>query len=251
MDDKAEGRKSNKFPWALYAAVPGVTVLLSLIQASKASVRPSSIRLFVPRYAVLWSFVLLMLLISSFAAAELLDRIVASVDHTVITLSELNQAVAFNRALGGGDHARIREETLEGLVNRELLVQEARRLRFVEVTDQDVSAEIEMLRKRLGSEKAFEAFLAEVSVTREQLAAMLGERLLVERFVEKKIGLFIRVSRDEAQDYFDRNPDRFKGKRFSEVQKAITAGLQEQKLEAQMAKYLAELRSKADIRVQL
>ena len=88
-------------------------------------------------------------------------------------------------------------------------------------------------------------------MTREELARMLGERLLVERFVEKKIGLFIRVSRDEAQEYFKQHADRFKGKRFQEVQKEITALLSGQKLDEQLAQYLAELRSKADIRVKL
>jgi parvulin-like peptidyl-prolyl isomerase len=213
-------------------------------------------RLCVPRFLpslvprLLLVFLLIFFAFQAAAQAELIDRVVAYVGHTVITLSELNQAVAFNRALGG-DRTKIREETLEGLINRHLLVQEARRLRFVEITDQDVNAEMSKLRQRLGSDKRFDSFLADVDVSREQLARMLAERLLVERFVEKKIGLFIRVSRDEAQEYFDRHPDRFKGMRFADVQKAIIAGLQEKKLEEQMEKYLAELKSKTDIRVQL
>jgi peptidyl-prolyl cis-trans isomerase SurA len=193
----------------------------------------------------------LLLLVFPFAAeAELIDRVVASVNNDVITLSELNRAVAFNTALGGG-RKNIRKETLDGLINRRLLVQDARRLRFVEVSRQDIETEIEKLKKRLGSGEAYGKFLARVDVTGEQLGRMLGERLLVERFVEKKISLYIRVSRDEAQDYFNRNPGLFTGKRFPEVQKAITARLQEQKLERQMSQYLAELRNKADIRVNL
>jgi hypothetical protein len=209
---------------------------------------------FVPRplpFLLRLAIVLLPVLLGHASArAELVDRVVAYVNHTVITLSELDQAVAFNRALSG-DRATIREETLEGLINRQLLVQDARRLRFVEITDQDVSAEMDELRRRLGSEKAFDSFLADIDASREQLSRMLAERLLVERFVEKKIGLFIRVSRDEAQDYFNSHPDRFKGMRFAEVQKAITSGLQEMKMEEEMGKYLSELKSKADIRVQL
>ena len=210
--------------------------------------RPSDFSFLLPRvFLIVVSFLFFPF---QSAQAELIDRVVAYVDHTVITLSELNQAVAFNRALGG-DRAKIREETLDGLINRQLLVQEARRLRFVEITDQDVNVEMSKLRQRLGSDKHFDSFLADLDISGDQLARMLAERLLVERFVEKKIGLFIRVSRDEAQEYFNSHPDRFKGIRFAEVQKAITSGLQEKKLEEQMAKYLAELKSKADIRVQL
>ena len=193
--------------------------------------------------------ILSVLLFSLPAGAELIDRVVASVNNDVITWSELNQAVGFNAALGGGGGGELRAQTLEGLINRRLLVQEARRLKFVEISEQDVDAETNKLRERLGSEKAFTDLLGKLDMTGGQLRRMLAERLLVERHVEKKVGLFIRVTRDEAEAYFNRNPGRFRGKRFSEVQKAITAGLQEQQLDQQMTKYLAELRSKADVRM--
>ncbi len=185
------------------------------------------------------------------ARAELLDRVVASVDTAVITLSELNQAVGFNAALSGtdGNEEKLRAETLEGLINRQLLVQEAYRLKFVEVSEQDINAEMEKLQKRLGPDKAFEDLLARLDMTKEQLGRMLGERLLVERFIEKKIGVFVRVSRDEAQDYFNSHPAAFKDKSFPEVQKAITEALSEQKLEQQTKQYLDELRNKANIRM--
>ena len=183
------------------------------------------------------------------ASAELVDRIVASVNNDVITLSELERAVAFNVAFGGKNDDKLRSETLEGLINRHLLIQEAYRLKFVEVSDQDINAEIEKLKLRLGSENAFAGFLARLDITREQLGRMLGERILVEKFIEKKIGLYVRVSRDEARDYFNNHPAEFRDKRFQEVQRTITSMLTDQKLEQQVAQYLAELRSKADIRL--
>jgi hypothetical protein len=128
------------------------------------------------------------------------------------------------------------------------LIQEAYRLKFVEVSEQEAEAEIEKLRKQLGPDKAYSDFLARLDLSPAQLRKMLGERLLVERFVEKKIGLYIRVSRDEAEAYYKTHQDQFKGKQFAEVQKAIVTGLSRQKLDEQMARYLTELRNKADIR---
>ncbi len=185
----------------------------------------------------------------STSRAELVDRVVASVNNDVVTLSELDQAVGFNAAFGGGNSEQLRRETLDGLINRHLLTQEAYRLKFVEVTDQDITAEMGKLKARLGSEEAFGAFLAKLDMTREQMGRMLGERLLVEKFIEKKIELYVRVGRDEAQDYFDRHPAEFKGKSFPEAQKAITALLTSRKLDQQVAQYLADLKSKADIRI--
>ena len=182
--------------------------------------------------------------------AELIDRVVAAVNNEVITLSELRQAVAFNAALGGkGNGRQLEQETREGLINGRLLLQEAYRLKFAEVSEQDIAAEVGRLRQRLGSDDAYRAFLVRTDLTEERLGRMLGDRLLIERFVEKKIGLFARVSRDEAQSYFQDHPKEFKDKRFAQVQKAITALLSGQKVSQQLDQYVAELRDRAVMRL--
>jgi hypothetical protein len=186
------------------------------------------------------------------AFAELVDHIVAAVNHEVITASELAQAVAINELLGnagGKGRAALQAETLKGLITRRLLVQEARRLRFVEVSDQEINAEIGKFKKRFASDAAFVAFLESQDMTERELARMLGERLLVERFVEKKVGLFVRVDRDEAQSYFDSHPAQFQGRRFQDVQQSITAFLMDQKVGRQLDQYVSELRAKAEIRI--
>jgi parvulin-like peptidyl-prolyl isomerase len=195
---------------------------------------------------VLWVF----LSLAAAGRAELIDRVVAAVNNDVITLSELRQAVAFNAALGGKGNGRLLElETREGLINGKLLLQEAYRLRFAEVSEEDVAAEIGRLRQRLGSDDAYREFLARTGLTEERLGRMLGDRLLIERFVEKKIGLFARVTRDEAQSYFQDHPQEFKDKRFSQVQKSITALLSEEKVGQQLDLYIAELRDRAVLRI--
>ncbi len=184
------------------------------------------------------------------ARAELIDRVVASVNNDVITLSELRQAVAFNRAMGGaGTGKQMERETLEGLINRRLLLQEAGRIHLVEVSEADVAAEQEKLRGRFGTEDAYRAFLASTGLTETQLSRILGERLLVERFVQKKIELFARVTHDEAQSYYAEHGAEFKGLRFTEVQPQITTLLAAQKTAQQLDQYLADLRARADIRV--
>src|SRR5271155_2684107 len=95
-------------------------------------------------YYVTITLLAVLLLVFPYAArAELIDRVVAAVNHEVITWSDLEQAVRFNATLSGGscDGERLRTETREGLINRRLLIQEAGRLRFVDVSAQDISAE--------------------------------------------------------------------------------------------------------------
>jgi hypothetical protein len=205
----------------------------------------------IKRRAWIVSAAVLLLLLPRAGRAELVDRIAAAVNNEVITASELALAVALNARFGnaGTDHKTLESETLDGMITRRLLIQEARRLRFVEVSDQELAAEMEKLVKRFGSDKAFHDFLNGLDATPEELARMLGERLLVERFVEKKVGLFVRISRDEAQNFFESHAADYRGKRFQDVQKTIIARLTEQKIGQHLDQYVAELRAKADIRI--
>ncbi|MHB8846080.1 MAG: SurA N-terminal domain-containing protein [Nitrospirota bacterium] len=182
--------------------------------------------------------------------AELIDRVVASVNNDVVTLSELRQTIAFNAVLGGnkGNEKHVEAEALQGIINRRLLLQEAYRLKVAEVSDQDAAAEVARLRKRLATDAAFQDLLERTDMNEQQLARLLGERLLVERFVEKKIGLFARVSRDDAQSYYKEHAIDFKGRRFAEVQKQITEYLSAQKVSQQLDQYIDELRNRAVIR---
>ena len=209
----------------------------------------------IPSFRFIQSSILLLFMIcvvgsGNPADAEPIDHIVAAVNQEVITSTDLAHAVAFNMRFGSNrDRTTLESETLEGLINRRLLVQEARRLRFVEVTDQDISAETEKVKKQFGTDKSFADFLSEQGMTEQELSRMLGEQLLVERFVEKKVGIFVRVSREQVQNYFDQNANLYKGKSFPEVQKMIYGLLVKKKTEEQLDQYVAELRSKADIRI--
>jgi hypothetical protein len=202
-------------------------------------------------WSILTALLVIVLLFPFALQAELVDRIVATVNTEVITASELSGSVALNQRLGNADKDRIAMEatTLDGLINRRLLVQEAHRLKFVEVSEQERSAEVENVAKRFASDKEFSDFLAALDMTRQDLARMLGEQLLVERFVEKKVGLFVRVTREEAESYFNEHAAEFKDKRFQDVQKMISALLTEKKMGLQLAQYLAELRGRANIRI--
>jgi hypothetical protein len=195
-----------------------LTVLSEPRGSRKVSQRPAGAYSRIVRLAVLSLFILCLASLPRPANAVLVDHIVAAVNRDVITYSDLEHAVALNMRLGAGgkDRKLLESETLEGLITRRLLVQEARRLRFVDVTDQEISAESDKLRKQ---------------------------------FVEKKVGLFMRVSREQAQKFFEERSDLYKGRRFQDVQKLIYSLLTKQKIDQQLDQYVTELRSKADIRI--
>lgn len=183
--------------------------------------------------------------------SEFIDRIVAAVNNEIITKRDLNQALAFNEAVSGQSRDKVvaEAETLEGLINRRLLVQEAVRFGFAWPAEKDIAMELEAVKRRLGSEKAVSAMLSKAGMTEAQLRHMLAERLFVERFLEKRITIFVRVGREEALAYYQSHPREFNGRRFSEAYRDIVAVISAQKQERQIEQYLAELRAKANIRM--
>lgn len=193
---------------------------------------------------------LLSVVLPSAVSGELIDRIVASVNNEVITLRDVRRAVAFNEALGavskGGK--QLEKETLEGLINSKLVLLEARRLMLVKITEEEAAAEVAALKKRLGSEQKYHAVLDALGMDAKALSRMLEERVLVERFLEKKVGLFVRVSREEARKYFNDHPREFQGMRFQRAHKKIAARLLDRKADQQVRQYLGELRNRADVR---
>jgi hypothetical protein len=185
------------------------------------------------------------------AHAEFVDNIVAVVNSEIITTTELDQTAALNERHGSlvPDKDALRAETLNGLITRRLLVQEARRQKFIEVTGREIDAEKSALVRRAGSEEAFAAFLRNIGLASRDLDRMLSEQVLVRKFIEKKFSLFVRISRDEAQQYFDAHRGEFPGKNFSDVQKTITARMADERINGQLDQFLAEIRARADIRI--
>lgn len=190
-------------------------------------------------------------LLPSLVSAEIIDRIAATVNNEIITESELRCSAALAPLLESSPETPPLTDLLDGLLARRLLVQEARRLKLVEVSDTELNAALEKIKGRFSSETAFNGFLAELDLAPRELSRMLEERIVAERFVEQKVGLFVRVSREEAQSYFDEHAEEFENKRFQDVQKTVHSLLLQRKLRSQLDQFLAELRGRADIRTSL
>jgi len=179
------------------------------------------------------------------------DHIVAAVNNEVITASLLARLVPLNEPLSQpeADGKTLKSETREGLINRRLLDQTAMRLKFVEISDQETQSAVDRLRSLFGSDDAFTEFLNMHGMSQKKLSPMVGEQLLVRKFVENKVELSVRVMRDEARDYFDTHIGEFTGKQFQDFQKGLMARLTNAKIDQQLDRHLANLRTKADMRI--
>lgn len=144
----------------------------------------------------------------SFPSAAIRDRVVAYVDNTAITLSELEKKYAETVQ---ATPAVAKEEVLNTMINRILMIREARKL-------------------RLKSE---------------------SEDALLRDYIDLKIRAFIRIKDEEIRSFYDAHSADFSGKEIDEIREDVENFLIEQELNKRLKEHIDELRNNACVKIQL
>ena len=147
-----------------------------------------------PRTMVVVLF-LFMIIPGPSARAAILDRIVASVNGEIITLSEVDARVKpLADAQGLTDPAQIEElrrQVIDSMVDRLLVFQACKRLEIT-ITDEEVDALIEeLIKSKGGTMEAFKADLVRrgmpLDLFRKDVAADLARRKIIQREIQARI----------------------------------------------------------------
>ena len=137
--------------------------------------------------------------------AAISDRVVAFVDDHAITMSELEEHY---RSTAAVSPLITREEVLDTMINRILLLREARKFR-IEASSADE---------------------------------------VVHEYIDLKIRAFIRVSESEIEKFYLENRAEFGGKELDDVRDEIDAYLTEKSLNMRLKELVAKLRAEAYIK---
>ncbi len=145
-------------------------------------------------------------------AAQTVNRIVAIVNDAVIThadvAEEVNGVLAEQDTptLGSQDAGRLQQAVLDRLIDRQLLLQEAKRV-GVTLGSDEVIQRLELIRQRFGSEEAFQQSLRESQTSEEELKEHIRDQLLVQKLIEAKIRSTIVVSPQEVATALEQHPE--------------------------------------------
>lgn len=140
------------------------------------------------------------------AFAAITDRIVAAIDNEAITLSEIEETYQYTVKLKPGV---TRQSVLDTMINRALLLREARKLR-IEAADEDA---------------------------------------LLEEYVSLKVRGFIIVTDEDVREYYDKNKNKFGGAGFEGLRDKIREYLIEENTNSRLRNLLEDLKAKAVIRI--
>ncbi len=150
--------------------------------------------------------IVVMAVSASHAGSEVIDRVVASVNNTAITLSELrDKHAAMKKAMP----SMTERETLQSMINAQLLLEKARHMR-IEGNSPDE---------------------------------------LIATYIDLKIRSSIVVQEDEVRGFYRDNRDKFGGNDYRQVRDEIEKYLTEQETNRLLQKHIESLRTGADITV--
>jgi len=203
--------------------------------------------------AALAASVSIMLALTGEAAAFVIDRIEAVVNGRVITRSELGSAydaeVLRLEAEGKNPAPGLHTEILDSLINRILILEDARKFNLVQVTDEEVDKAYNTVRQGFPSEEVFLSALSKEGITPAELKENLRDQILAAKYVDRRIKSFVRVTIEDQKKYYDENRTRFGDESFEKVQEEINDLLVEKESGKKLDDYLGELRAKSSIQL--
>ncbi len=138
--------------------------------------------------------------------AELVDRVVAFVDLKAITLSEVRET--YDRTKKVQPDVSM-EEVLNTMINRLVILSDARRLKIEGKTDDEI----------------------------------------INEYVELKVKALIRIKEESIDDYYRKNEQNFEGAPLESVRDRIEEYLMEKEANELLKKQIAELRAKSYVRI--
>jgi hypothetical protein len=135
---------------------------------------------------------------------------------------------------------------LSWLVDQTLLADDAARLQLAEVSHEQAVAELARFQARFPARADYDRFLALSELTDEEVAGVLARMVRVDRYLESRTGRGAFVADGEVADYV-----RLHGLSATSpsAREAVRAKVREERVEAAVRDLLAELRSRAEVRI--
>ena len=190
------------------------------------------------------------------ARAEVVDRMVATVNRQLITYSDLLWQLALQPDTPiDSPRSEDLNSALQLLINQRLFHGEADKLPHIQPKDEEVEAALAALIRRFPSQSEFYKRIERVGLTAEQLRETVRERVEIEKYLDFRFRSFTIVSPKEVADYYrdvyvprlrQRSPARIVPT-LEEAQAEIERTLTESKIESDIEALLEDMRTRAEI----
>ncbi|MEI6668985.1 MAG: hypothetical protein WCP29_12570 [Acidobacteriota bacterium] len=183
-------------------------------------------------------------------AAELLDRVIAVVAGTVITLTDARAAIAFGlvETREGGDPVAV---AMQWLVDRQLVLDEVNRYETPDSDLSNVDPVFAGIRNKLSGGKGLASALASLGLDEDGAKRFVRDTLRVQEYLRRRFESVLPGSDDELRQYYAANRNRFarEGRplSFDQARDLVQEQLQDSRRIQAIDAWLARLRRRADV----
>ena len=142
---------------------------------------------------------------------------IAAVNGVVITRGQYDREVSIQRErvtrqgriVTDDQLPALRNQVLEGLIEREVLYQESQKA-GIKISDQDVNDQLANIKKRYPDENEFNNALTKMGFTEDEVKNQIEHGLAIRELINKKITEKVVITDKESKAFYDENPKLFK-----------------------------------------
>ena len=205
---------------------------------------------------LLFAFGLAVLLLSSsIARGEIIDRVAAVVDRQVVTLSEVNQIVELRLIArrDGEAEAEYRRRVVDALVAHLLRYRDVERFGAPDVSADAIEARLREIVARFPSEEDFAETLVRVEMSLDEVRNLIKRQLQVAAYVDERFAPMIFVSLAEIEEYYrnvwapQRRSRGLPVPPLGEVREEIRTLIRAGQLDNEIENWTVQLRSRANV----
>lgn len=191
------------------------------------------------------------------AQGRIVDRVAAIVNDEIVTLSDIQWAIAVRGAELAADQKEREkqyEEALEEIIAEKLIQQEVSRTSITMVSDEEVERQHLEFDKKFGSHEEHEAFLKRVGMDDAEMRRIVRRQIsTLQDFIDSRFKPFIIVLPDELQKYYEEvwvpkfRAEGIAPPPLSEVEEKVRANLIEDKIDEELEKWKRNAQKKANV----
>lgn len=196
------------------------------------------------------------------ATAEVIDRIVATVNGRVILQSDWDEALCYEALLTNRTLAQFtdddRRAVLDRLIDQELLHEQIKSADFLHATDAEATARVADARRlypQAASGEAWQAILDKYHLTEKDVFVRVRQQIDVMRLVDARLRPAVEIDSKSIEAYYrDQFVPKLRQSGASEVPLADVSAkirelLTEQKVSELLVSWLQTLRSEGQVRI--
>ncbi len=201
------------------------------------------------------AFALMLIVLSDAAHCQVIDRLLATVNGEVITESEVAWELALDPEVQPLDlSVENKRLMLERVIDQRILRQEAAKIPQNPPTDEQIlEYRTKELIARFGSQEAFQARMRAVGLDGVTVREIISRRLSLLKYIDFRFRSFVLVQPSEIERYYQEVAlprMRNRGghiRTLDEMRAEITTILSEERINADLDRFLDEARAQAQI----